>query len=66
MRKIIAILILPLLLFSCENDFLEETPPTGLSADKLTDLASMQGLIYGAYGAIRPFVSQPAPLTLQA
>ena len=60
MRKIIAILILPLLLFSCENDFLEETPPTGLSADKLTDLASMQGLIYGAYGAIRPFVSQPA------
>ncbi len=47
-------------LIACEEDFLERQPPIGLTEDKLVDIESMQALIYGAYGQVRPFVHQPA------
>lgn len=62
MAKYLTIFLLAIscLLSSCEEEFLDKQPPIGLTDDKLTDMASMQALIYGAYGQIRPFVHQPA------
>lgn len=56
----ILVIIFSCLLFSCEEEFLDRQPPIGLTEDKLTDIESMQALVNGAYGQIRPFVHQPA------
>ena len=48
MKNILLIIFGVLVLVSCSDDFLDNPPPTGLSEDKLTDLASMQGLVNGA------------------
>lgn len=53
MKKIIAITILTLSLFSCKKSFLDVPPATGLTDDKLKDIPSMKGLIAGAYGQER-------------
>lgn len=60
MKNYILPILLLLTLFACDEDFLDKQPPIGLTDDKLTDIGSMQALIYGAYGEIRPFVHQPA------
>ena len=58
MKKTLVISILILsLLTGCEG-FLDNPPPTGLSADKLVDIPSMQALIAGAYDLARTFVPQ--------
>lgn len=45
-------LIIILAFTSCE-DVLDNPPATGLSPDKLTDIESMEGLVYGAYSQAR-------------
>ncbi len=60
MKRIVSYIIVSLIFFSCSDEFLDESPTIGLSVDKLTDIQSMQALIYGAYGTARPFVSQSA------
>lgn len=58
MKKTLVILITILsLLTGCEG-FLDNPPPTGLSADKLVDIPSMQALIAGAYDLARNFAPQ--------
>jgi hypothetical protein len=47
---------------SCE-DFLEEDPSIGLSADKLTDIASMNALVHGAYDNMRGFYAYQPMIT---
>ena len=59
MKKLV-ILFVSVIFWSCGDDFLDNPPNIGLTPDKLTDLASAQALLYGAYAQIRPFVSQSA------
>ena len=59
MKKVV-ILFVSVIFWSCGDDFLDNPPNIGLTPDKLTDLASAQALLYGAYAQIRPFVSQSA------
>lgn len=59
MKKIVLIFFATVF-WSCGDDFLDNPPNIGLTPDKLTDLASAEALLYGAYGQIRPFVSQSA------
>lgn len=59
MKKLVIILV-STIFWSCGDDFLDNPPNIGLTPDKLTDLASAQALLYGAYAQIRPFVSQSA------
>ena len=54
--------ILFLTFTSCE-DFLEEDPSIGLSADKLTDIASMNALVHGAYDNMRGFYAYQPMIT---
>tara|TARA_A100000164_G_scaffold380596_1_gene428694 strand:+ start:6580 stop:7929 length:1350 start_codon:yes stop_codon:yes gene_type:complete len=59
MKKLVIIFVYTIF-WSCGDDFLDNPPNIGLTPDKLTDLASAQALLYGAYAQIRPFVSQSA------
>lgn len=59
MKKLIIAIIAITVFTSCTEDFLNQPPTTGLSTDKLTDLAAMEALIYGAYGQVRSFAHQP-------
>ena len=59
MKKLVIIFV-STIFWSCGDDFLDNPPNIGLTPDKLTDLASAQALLYGAYAQIRPFVSQSA------
>jgi len=52
MKKIIFLFSLLIIFTSCE-DFLDVPPTSGLTEDKLTDLPSMQALVYGAYSGVR-------------
>lgn len=56
MRKILFGLLVLTALTAC-NDFLDENPPIGITADKLTDISSMQALINGAYANLRSFTA---------
>jgi len=58
MKKIIVLITITLALLTACEDFLDKPPTTGLSDDKLTDLPSMQALVYGAYDDIRIFSHQ--------
>jgi hypothetical protein len=60
MKTIITTACILLFLISCSEGFLDKDPTIGLSADKVVDIQSMQALIYGAYGDVRPFIHQPA------
>mgnify|MGYP001189660527 FL=1 len=59
MKKLVIIFV-SAVFWSCGDDFLDNPPNIGLTPDKLTDFASAQALLYGAYAQIRPFVSQSA------
>lgn len=54
MKKIIFFFLTFSLLAACD-DFLEESPPTGLTSDKLNDLVTMRALNNGAYKNFREF-----------
>jgi len=60
MKKIIFNTVIILMLSSCGDDFLDKEPVIGLTEDKLTDIQSMEALVFGAYATIRQFVHQPA------
>lgn len=62
MKKILFGLFFLATLFSCE-DFLEESNPIGLTADKLTDISSMQALVYGTYANLRSFTAYQNMIT---
>ena len=62
MRKILFSLLFLSTIYSCE-DFLDETPPIGITADKLTDIASMQALVNGAYANLRAFTAYQNMIT---
>lgn len=57
MKKLFILLITTGLLVSCE-DFLDVPPATGLTSDKLTDLAAMESLVMGAYDNARLSIPQ--------
>ena len=52
MKKIIFLFSLLIIFTSCE-DFLDVPPTSGLTEDKLTDLAAMEALVNGAYSQLR-------------
>lgn len=56
MRKLLFGLLMLSTVCSCD-DFLEEYPPIGITADKLTDIPSMQALVNGAYANLRSFTA---------
>ncbi len=56
MKKALLILSFFFVITSCGEDFLDISPAIGLSEDKLTDIPSMQALIFGAYNQSRAFV----------
>jgi hypothetical protein len=62
MKKILFTLIFLVALCSCE-DFLEEPNPIGLSLDKVTDISSMQALVYGSYANLRSFTAYQNMIT---
>lgn len=62
MKKILFSLLFLATLFSCE-DFLEESNPIGLTADKITDISSMQALVYGTYANLRSFTAYQNMIT---
>lgn len=62
MKKILFSLLFLATLCSCE-DFLEETNPIGLSVDKVTDISSMQALVYGSYANLRSFTAYQNMIT---
>ena len=55
MKKIIFLVIASGLIFTSCEDFLEETSTIGLSAEKLTDISSMNSLNAGAFNDLRSF-----------
>lgn len=62
MKKIVFILLFLSTIYSCE-DFLDESPPIGTTADKLTDIASMKALVNGAYANLRAFTAYQNMIT---
>ncbi|WP_127139987.1 RagB/SusD family nutrient uptake outer membrane protein [Flagellimonas marinaquae] len=62
MKRIFYSLFLLVSLISCEK-FLDESPPIGLSSDKLTDIASMNALINGTYANLRSFTAYTSMIT---
>ena len=62
-NKIFILLSVLFLTFTSCEDFLEEDPSIGLSPDKLTDIASMNALIHGAYDNMRGFYAYQPMIT---
>ncbi len=62
-NKIFLLLSILFLTFTSCEDFLEEDPSIGLSADKLTDIASMNALVHGAYDNMRGFYAYQPMIT---
>ena len=58
MKNLILILIAMTTFSSCNDEFLDLPPTTGVSDNNLNDLGSMQALVYGSYSDARNFVSR--------
>tara|TARA_B110000259_G_C13950728_1_gene376650 strand:+ start:404 stop:646 length:243 start_codon:yes stop_codon:yes gene_type:complete len=58
MKNLILILIAMTTFSSCNDEFLDLPPTTGVSDNNLNDLGSMQSLVYGSYSDARNFVSR--------
>jgi starch-binding outer membrane protein, SusD/RagB family len=56
MKKTLFSLLFVATIFSCDN-FLEESNPIGLTADKITDISSMQALVNGSFANLRGFTA---------
>ena len=63
MKKIIFLVIASGLIFTSCEDFLEETSTIGLSAEKLTDISSMNSLNAGAFNDLRSFYAYQPMIT---
>jgi hypothetical protein len=63
MKKIFFLLVVFSMTFTSCEDFLDEDPSIGLSPDKLTDLASMNALVHGAYDNMRGFYAYQPMIT---
>ena len=66
MKKIFFLLVVFSMTFTSCEDFLDEDPSIGLSPDKLTDLASMNALVHGAYDNMRGFYAYQPMIKLNS
>ena len=63
MKKVSFLLLAISMTFVACDDFLDESPPIGLTDDKLTDIPSMKALVYGAYDKMRGFYAYQPMIT---
>tara|TARA_B100001093_G_scaffold143113_1_gene135574 strand:- start:411 stop:1772 length:1362 start_codon:yes stop_codon:yes gene_type:complete len=63
MKKVSFLLLAISMTFVACEDFLDESPPIGLTDDKLTDIPSMKALVNGAYDKMRGFYAYQPMIT---